>query len=317
MMLHCAALAHRQDGSDRSDSFFRTLADLVIRCAGSEAPLSLPDVGGPGGRRRHGYTKEHLQSVSLEEVCAAVAVSERTLRRSFRSEGRPVLAHLSAARPDAAGDGLRPRPRRPCGRPPPQWVSTVWARSPGRSLGSVARRRQPTVVGSTRRPAERSGGGRASAGGAATAHDGLERQRQRVTPRTDPAGLVDAMSPLCQPRASRARTRRRVLIVTCCSAASKHQAWRPGNLQTGALTCAFAGSTGGRSQVTKLIRSAAGVTGLARRVPGAVRQRRSPPPTTMRDRRTPTRLGRSAKALPESGHRGVRGQCARAGRRVS
>jgi hypothetical protein len=35
----------------------------------------------------------------------------------------------------------------------------------------------------------------------------------------------------------------------------------PGNLQTGALTCGFA-QTGGRSQVTKLIRSAAGVTGF-------------------------------------------------------
>ena len=40
------------------------------------------------------YTKEHLQSVSLEEVCAAVAVSERTLRRSFRARsacpGAPI-----------------------------------------------------------------------------------------------------------------------------------------------------------------------------------------------------------------------------------
>ncbi len=29
------------------------------------------------------YTKDNLQSVSLEEVCRAVAVSERTLRRLF------------------------------------------------------------------------------------------------------------------------------------------------------------------------------------------------------------------------------------------
>ena len=78
------------------------LADLVIDALDHEAPLSLPTSEDPVVAAAMAYTKEHLQSVSLEEVCAAVAVSERTLRRSFRSEAglswRTYLLHARMLR---------------------------------------------------------------------------------------------------------------------------------------------------------------------------------------------------------------------------
>ena len=48
------------------------------------------------------YTKDHLQSVSLDEVCRTVAVSERTLRRQFQREAglswRTYLLHARMLR---------------------------------------------------------------------------------------------------------------------------------------------------------------------------------------------------------------------------
>jgi len=69
-----------------SDSFFLTLANLVSDALDHEAPLSLPTSEDPVVAAAMDYTKDHLQSVSLDEVCRAVAVSERTLRRQFQSE---------------------------------------------------------------------------------------------------------------------------------------------------------------------------------------------------------------------------------------
>ena len=69
-----------------SDAFFRTLADLVIEALDHEAPLSLPACEHPIVDAAMTYTKEHLQSVTAEQVSRAVAVSERTLRRLFHDE---------------------------------------------------------------------------------------------------------------------------------------------------------------------------------------------------------------------------------------
>ncbi|OBK72504.1 helix-turn-helix transcriptional regulator [Mycobacterium sp. 1274761.0] len=69
-----------------SDAFFRTLADLVIEALDHEAPLSLPTSEHPIVAAAMAYTKDHLQSVSAEDVSRAVAVSERTLRRLFHDE---------------------------------------------------------------------------------------------------------------------------------------------------------------------------------------------------------------------------------------
>jgi len=76
----------RAAGDKVSDSFFLTLANLVSDALDHEAPLSLPTSEDPVVAAAMAYTKDHLQSVSLDEVCRAVAVSERTLRRQFQSE---------------------------------------------------------------------------------------------------------------------------------------------------------------------------------------------------------------------------------------
>ncbi|MFS0896351.1 AraC family transcriptional regulator [Mycolicibacterium litorale] len=69
-----------------SDAFFQTLGNLVIEALDHEAPLSLPSSEHPIVAAAMTYTKEHLQSVTAEEVSRAVSVSERTLRRLFSDE---------------------------------------------------------------------------------------------------------------------------------------------------------------------------------------------------------------------------------------
>lgn len=85
-----------------SDGFFRTLANLVAEALDHEAPLSLPSSDDPVVAAAMAYTKEHLQSVSLQEVCKAVSVSERTLRRQFQNEAeiswRTYLLHARMLR---------------------------------------------------------------------------------------------------------------------------------------------------------------------------------------------------------------------------
>lgn len=66
-----------------SDRFFGTLAALVSEALDHEAPLSLPTSDHPIVAAAMNYTKQHLGSVTSEEVSRAVSVSERTLRRLF------------------------------------------------------------------------------------------------------------------------------------------------------------------------------------------------------------------------------------------
>jgi AraC-like DNA-binding protein/quercetin dioxygenase-like cupin family protein len=78
----------RRDGAAAdelvSDEFFRTMAHLVSEALDHEAPLSLPTSDHPIVAAATAYTKAHLDSVSVDEVSRAVAVSERTLRRLFQ-----------------------------------------------------------------------------------------------------------------------------------------------------------------------------------------------------------------------------------------
>jgi AraC-like DNA-binding protein/quercetin dioxygenase-like cupin family protein len=67
-----------------SDGFFRTLAQLVSEALDHEAPLSLPTSDHPIVAAAMAFTKEHLDSVSADDVSRAVSVSERTLRRLFQ-----------------------------------------------------------------------------------------------------------------------------------------------------------------------------------------------------------------------------------------
>jgi AraC-like DNA-binding protein/quercetin dioxygenase-like cupin family protein len=73
----------RPDGDEESDGFFRTLANLVSEALDHEAPLSLPSCDHPIVAAAMAFTKEHLDSVSVDDVSRAVSVSERTLRRLF------------------------------------------------------------------------------------------------------------------------------------------------------------------------------------------------------------------------------------------
>ncbi|PRC56599.1 AraC family transcriptional regulator, partial [Mycobacterium sp. ITM-2017-0098] len=66
-----------------SDRFFGTLAALVSEALDHEAPLSLPTSDNPIVAEAMNYTKQHLGTVTSEEVSRAVSVSERTLRRLF------------------------------------------------------------------------------------------------------------------------------------------------------------------------------------------------------------------------------------------
>jgi AraC-like DNA-binding protein len=73
----------RAHGDTISDDFFRTLAALVSEALDHEAPLSLPTSDHPIVAAAMDYTKQHLDSVTADDVARAVAVSERTLRRLF------------------------------------------------------------------------------------------------------------------------------------------------------------------------------------------------------------------------------------------
>jgi AraC-like DNA-binding protein/quercetin dioxygenase-like cupin family protein len=74
----------RQHGDPVSDGFFRTLGHLVSEALDHEAPLSLPTSHDPTVAAAMTYTKDHLESVTAEQVSRAVSVSERTLRRLFQ-----------------------------------------------------------------------------------------------------------------------------------------------------------------------------------------------------------------------------------------
>ncbi len=89
----------RPEGDDVSDAFFRTLGNLVSEALDHEAPLSLPTSGDPIVAAAMAYTKEHLDSVTVQSVSRAVAVSERTLRRQFQASiGLPWRTYLLHAR---------------------------------------------------------------------------------------------------------------------------------------------------------------------------------------------------------------------------
>jgi len=86
MMLHSLRWPiERADGDTVSDDFFSTLGHLVSEALGHEAPLSLPISDHPIVGAAMAHTKANLSSVTAAQVCQAVAVSERTLRRQFEA----------------------------------------------------------------------------------------------------------------------------------------------------------------------------------------------------------------------------------------
>lgn len=85
-----------------------TLADLVADALAAETPLLLPTSDDPLVAAAMRYTRDHLATVTIEDVSRAVSVSERTLRRMFTASvamsWRDYLTSAHAAGDDAARD---------------------------------------------------------------------------------------------------------------------------------------------------------------------------------------------------------------------
>lgn len=87
MMIYALRWPIERASSDAiSDDFFRTLGNLVSEALDHEAPLSLPTSDHPIVAAAMAYTKENLDTATVESVSRAVSVSERTLRRQFDTE---------------------------------------------------------------------------------------------------------------------------------------------------------------------------------------------------------------------------------------
>lgn len=88
MIVYAARWRIDRRGSDpTADAFFTALALLTAEWLDTaEAPLRLPTSTVPVVGTVMRYTQEHLAEVDERAVCAAVGMSERSLRRLFRAE---------------------------------------------------------------------------------------------------------------------------------------------------------------------------------------------------------------------------------------
>jgi AraC-like DNA-binding protein len=77
---------NRPTSDPTADAFFAALALLVTEWLADEAPLHLPTSSSPPVVAAMAYTQAHLADADERSVCAAVGVSERSLRRQFRSD---------------------------------------------------------------------------------------------------------------------------------------------------------------------------------------------------------------------------------------
>jgi transcriptional regulator GlxA family with amidase domain len=73
----------RMRSDPTADTFFDALAQLVIEWLEHETPLCLPTSNDPLIAAAMEYTNGHLSDVSLQRLCSAIGVSERSLRRAF------------------------------------------------------------------------------------------------------------------------------------------------------------------------------------------------------------------------------------------
>lgn len=84
MIVYAARWPITRETSDSvADAFFEALALLTRDWLDHEQPLSLPVVREPVAAAAIAYTDDHLRDVTERDVCVAVGVSERTLRRYF------------------------------------------------------------------------------------------------------------------------------------------------------------------------------------------------------------------------------------------
>lgn len=74
------------DDARAADAFFAALAVVMTEWLDQETPLCLPTSRHPLVAAAMRFTQEHLADATVNDVCAAVGTSTRTLRRTFLAE---------------------------------------------------------------------------------------------------------------------------------------------------------------------------------------------------------------------------------------
>jgi AraC-like DNA-binding protein len=100
MMIHATRWPISRPHSDpAADAFFEALAGVTREAIEEEAPLCLPNSADPVVQAIMAATQADLAGITSERVCAAVGISQRTLRRRFRTATRmPWQEYLLASR---------------------------------------------------------------------------------------------------------------------------------------------------------------------------------------------------------------------------
>lgn len=101
MILHARRWPIQRLSSDpAADTFFATLADLIVESLDHETLLCLPTSRHPLVDAAMRFTVAHQgDDLTLDEVCAAVGTSPRSLRRAFAAEtGMPWRQYLLESR---------------------------------------------------------------------------------------------------------------------------------------------------------------------------------------------------------------------------
>ncbi len=88
----------RTDPDPTADAFFDVLARLTLEWLDHDVPLHLPTSDDPILEAVMSYTQDHLSHVTSRQVCAAVGISERTLRRRFPATGMTWGRYLLTSR---------------------------------------------------------------------------------------------------------------------------------------------------------------------------------------------------------------------------
>jgi AraC-like DNA-binding protein len=90
----------RPSTSPAVDRFFGVLADLIVESLDQKEILWLPASQHPLVRAAMKFTTDHQsEAITINDVCRAVGVSERSLRRSFATEtGMPWRQYLLQSR---------------------------------------------------------------------------------------------------------------------------------------------------------------------------------------------------------------------------
>ncbi len=109
MIVYGARWPINRPGSDAvADASLEALAHLVLDWLDHETPLCLPTSTELVAAAAMAYTNAHLEEVAARDVCRAVGVSERTLRRRFSTATgmtwRQYLARESTAAFDRSSD---------------------------------------------------------------------------------------------------------------------------------------------------------------------------------------------------------------------